>query len=242
MKGKLSMAFQDLRGTDGTVVIRKGRQGLVLTPHVTPRNPRTGAQMAMRGFLGRASKAYENMTDTQLKAWREYAEGITVTDPITGKSYTPSPSNVFVGLATKFLQLSPSGTVPMTPPSSDFTGDSILLSYVAGTGTITVTASGANAAGVTTEILIQPLKSGARVPDANAYVHAAFKAFASGNLSQVLNVSAGHYALAYRFVKTSTGQSTLPIPFGKTVVSFSVEEGGETTVEAAAPKAKKKAA
>ncbi len=39
MKVKLSMAFEDLRGKDGNVVISKGRTGLMLRPLSRPRNP-----------------------------------------------------------------------------------------------------------------------------------------------------------------------------------------------------------
>jgi hypothetical protein len=61
MKAKLSMAFQDLRGKDGTVVIKNSRQGLIVTPHVTPKNPDTGPQRQIRGYSTRAAKTFEGL-------------------------------------------------------------------------------------------------------------------------------------------------------------------------------------
>lgn len=220
------MAFQDLRGTDGNVVIRMGRNGLTLTPHVTPRNPRTAAQVDVRNNLTKAAKTFENLTTSQADAWREYAKSLTVKDPITGKTYEPTAISVFVGLSSKFLQLSPTGTIPVTPPTTDFLGDTIKLEAQSETpGTIQFQATGANAAGVTTEVLLQRLPNRNRTPNAKAYEHAGFKAFTAGSLTLDVDVTAGYYAAAYRFVKTSTGQMTEFVPLPVFPVSFSIESG-----------------
>lgn len=220
------MAFEDLRGKDGNVVIRKGRNGLVLTPWVTPSNPRTGAQMAVRDYFTRATKAYEGLTSSQATAWKNYAETITKTDPVSGKTYHPTAGNVFVEYAAKFLQLNPNGTIPLTPPSSDFLGDSItLLVESESPGVLQFTASGANASGVTTELLVQKIANGNRTPNKEGYKHAAWKAFTSGSLTQNVSVPAGYYAAGYRFVKNSTGQATEMIPLPVSMVSFSVTQG-----------------
>lgn len=235
MKSRLSMAFEDLRGKDGNVVIRKGRNGLVLTPWVTPSNPRTGAQMSVRDYFTRASKAYEALTISQATAWKNYANTITKTDPISGKQYHPTAANVFVEYAAKFLQLNPNGTIPLAPPSGDFLGDSItLLVESESPGVLKFTASGANASGVTTELLVQQVANANRRPNANNYRHAAWKAFTSGSLIQNVNVPAGYYAAGYRFVKNSTGQATEMIPLPVTTVSLSVSQGSTSNRRKAA--------
>lgn len=229
------MAFEDLRGKDGQVVIRKGRNSLILTPWVMPSNPRTTAQRTVRGYLTRASKTYESLTTTQATAWKNYANSITKTDPVSGKSYHPTAVSVFVEYATKFLQLNPSGTIPLMPPTSDFLGDSItLLVESESPGVLLFTASGANVAGVTTELLVQRIANANRTPSNGQYRHAAWKAFTSGSLTQQVSVSAGYYAAGYRFVKNSTGEATEMIPLPVTAVSLSMVEGGSSSRRKAA--------
>jgi hypothetical protein len=209
MKARLSMAFQDLRGKDGNVIIMASRNGLVLTPNVTRKKPRTMPQRAIRSYFRKSAKAFEAMTVPQAQAWESYAQTITIVDPITGKSYHPSAINAFVQLGVKFLQLNPSGTLPLTPPSTDFVGDSISISAsVEVSGYITFSASGANTISVTTELLIQKLASPHRKPSQIAYRHAAWKAFTGGSLSIDVPVRPGWYSVGYRFVKASTGQAT----------------------------------
>lgn len=239
MKARLSMAFQDLRGRDGTVVIAKGRSGLKLTPWKAPTNPRTTAQTQVRSYLSRATALYKAMTQSQGNAWRAYGATQVRTNPVTLETYTLTGINAFVELTTKFLQLNPTGTIPMSPPTTKFNGDSITVTASSSAaGTITFTASGANAAGVTTELLIQPLPSLQRKPGAKAYRHAAFKAFASGSLTQNVSVPAGYYAAGYRFVKASTGEATEIVALPVTTVALSLADGGNVE----SMPAKKKAA
>jgi len=229
------MAFEDLRGKDGSVVIRNGRNGLVLTRWVLPSNPRTQAQTAIRDYFTRATKAYESLTVAQATAWKNYAKTITRTDPVSGRHYHPTANSVFIEYAAKFLQLSPNGTIPLMPPATDFLGDSItLLVESESPGVLKFTASGANAAGVTTELLIQPLANVNRTPSASDYRHAAWKAFTSGSLTAQVNLPAGYYAAGYRFVKNSTGQATNIVTLPVTAVSLSIEQGGTATRRKAA--------
>ena len=100
MKAKLSMAFQDLRGKDGNVVIRKGRSGLVLTPRTTPSNPESGAQLFVRGNLTKAAKTFKGMTAAQAEAWDNYGASLSRHNPISGTSYTSTCIYAFVELST----------------------------------------------------------------------------------------------------------------------------------------------
>lgn len=234
MKAKLSMAFQDLRGKDGTVVIKKNRSGLTLTPHISPKNPQTAAQSFVRGNLSKASKTFRAFTASQAAAWEAYAESITRTNPISGETYHPAPINAFVELAAKFLQVNPAGTIPVTPPTGSFTGDNLTLDVDLDPGQLTITASGPNSAGVTTEILLQRLASIHRTPAAEAYRHKTFKAFTAGSPSVVIPVTAGVWAIAYRYVNTATGQATELQVLTTSVVSLSLASS--------TPKGKSKAA
>ena len=209
-----SANIQDIRGKLGNTVHSKARNGSTLRTRVSPKQPRTTSQTTVRANLTKTSGLYKNMTASQLAVWAYYASTLSKHDPLSGKTYAPAPGTVFGGLADKFLQINPNGTVPMTPPSTSFSGDSITVTAVGGTGKVTFTASAANTAGVKTELLLQPLKGRSRVPFAKAFRSKAFVAFAAGTLSQDIVVPAGFYAPAYRFVNPTTGQSiallTLP--------------------------------
>lgn len=229
MKARLSMAFQDLRGKDGNVVIKGSRNGLVLTPYVTPRNPRTGPQRSIRGYFRKSAQTFESMTPAQVAEWAAYAETLNLVDPITGKTYHPTPINAFVELGVKFLQLSPGGTLPLTPPTSEFLGDTITVTATnPSSGVIRFTSSGGNASGVTTELLLQRLRGPHWKPSPRGYRHAAWKAFSTLDNFINVNVTPGWYAAAYRFVKNATGQATDLVTLPVQQVTFAVLEGSKS--------------
>lgn len=221
MKAALSIAFEQLRGKAGTVVVTKGRTGLVVKPRKSSANPRTTAQQSVRGAFAKAAGAYKGLTTSQAAAWRNYANTLERVNDVSGETYHPTAIDVFVGLATKFLQASPTGTIPVTPPSTPFTGDSITVSASAGVGKITFIASGSNAAGIKTELLLQPLASANRTPNSRGYRTKAIVALSSGT-PQDVTVPAGYYAAAYRFVKTATGQATVLQPIAVVAVTLSL--------------------
>lgn len=244
MKAKLSMAFEDLRGKDGNVVIRGSRTSLVLTPLKTPNNPDSASQRAVRTYFRTAAKTYAALSSSQVTAWKDFANTITRTDPVSGQSYHPLAINVFIELTTKFLQLTPTGSIPLTPPTSSFIGDSITLSVTnPSTGILRFTASAGNTVGVTTEILLQKLANGNRTPSSGQYRHSAFKFFTSLSLTQDVTVPAGYYASGYRFIKNATGQATPMIPITTQQVTLSISESvPQKSTTSSTPQRQKKAA
>lgn len=223
MKAALSIAFDELRGKAGSVVVRNGRTGLVVVPRKSGKNPRTAAQQTARQNLAKAAAAFKGLTPTQLAAWKTYAAGLNRVNPVNGESYHPTAIDAFVGLTTKFLQATPNGTIPLTPPTTAFAGDSITVTATAGVGKVTFNGSGSNTAGVKTELLLQPLASANRTPNAKSYRTKAVVALTSGS-PQDVSVPAGYYAAAYRFIKTATGQATNLQPIGVATVTLSVSE------------------
>jgi hypothetical protein len=203
-----------LHGKAGNVVFAQTRFGLVVRPRTVPRNPRTPAQLASRDRLTRASAAYRALTDAQLAAWSAYARTLSRTSPAGGPPYVPAAQNVFVGLAAKFLQVNPGESIPLDPPAAPFLGDGITVTASAVSGGVEFAASGPNAVGVVTELLIQPLARAARAPKERGYRPQAFVAFAPGSLSYTVSVTPGAYAPAIRFVRAATGQQSglLPLP------------------------------
>lgn len=229
-----SAIVNDIRGKMGTDVFGRYRGGPTGRVKKAPRNPKTAAQRAIRGYLSRASKLYESFSAAQNASWEAYGATITRHNPVTGGTYTSSGITAFCELAVKFLQNNPNGVIPLTPPNSEFLGDSITLTAAPGTGKVTFSASGANSPGVVTELLLQKINSPNRKPNPNAYKSMMFKVFPTSPLTQDITVTAGYYVAAYRFVKITTGQATDLTPLNVQAVTFSVEES-EPQFEAAAP-------
>lgn len=226
MKARPSMAFEELSGKDGQVVAVRSRYGTVLRPRTTPKNPKSAAQTFVRGNLTKAAKAFKSFNSTQLANWTTFANTITRKDPVTGQSYHPTAINAFVELAAKFLQATPAGTIPLTPPATAFLGDDVVITTTAAAGKITFTASKGNAANVATEFLVQPLASPNVKSQPGAYRSKGFFSFVTGTLSQDVAVTAGYWAVGYRFVNKLTGQETAVFPLTTHQVTFAVEQGG----------------
>ena len=172
------------------------------------RNPRTPAQIAVRNNLTKASGAFKNLSPAQLTTWQTYAAGQTKRDPRTAKTYTPSAITAYTALATKVFQVNSAAVAPTNPPALAFLGDTITVTAAGASGKVTFTGSAANGTLITTELLVQPLKSRNRAPQPKGYRTKGFKAFAAGALTQDVTLAAGWYVPAYRFVNTTTGQVT----------------------------------
>jgi hypothetical protein len=222
------MAFQDLRGRDGTVVISKTRNGLVTRPWVFPINPNSGPQEAARAALSKAARTFKGFSPTLAATWDAYGDTQVRRDPVTGVDYTLSGINAFVELGAKFLQVSPNGALPQNPPTSPFLGDAPLVTATAGTGKVTFTANVPNGSGIRTELLLQPLPGGNRKPNPRGYRTKAFVSFVPGTLSFDVAVTPGRYAAAYRFVLVATGQATEIVPLPVVSVTLAVSEGGRS--------------
>ena len=226
MKAQLSMAFEDLAGKDGSVVARRSKNGVILTPYVIPRNPNTNAQETIRGYFGKGARAFRALNNTQVAQWQTYAETLTFRDPVTGKTYHPTDIAAFQQLAVRFLMANPTGTIPVTPPATPYLGDSITVTATPSAGKVTFTASAANSLGTKTELLLQKLKGSHYNPTEGGYRSKAFVSFTAGSLSADVVVPPGYYAAGYRFVNTTTGQATEMVPIGVHQVTLSLEAGG----------------
>lgn len=221
-KAELGVILQSLSGKAGTAVFARSKEGIILKPRVKGRNPNTPAQQAIRADLRTSATTFKNFTTAQLAPWKVYANSITKHNDVTGKTYHPSAMNAFIALATKFLQVTPGGTIPTTPPASAFVGDAVSIQAAPGTGKITFTASAPNAANVVTEFLLQPLASANRAPQAHAYRSHGFFAFVPGTLTHDVTVPPGYYAAAYRFVNSATGQESGIVALDVEQVAFAL--------------------
>ena len=190
-----------MSGSVGNVTFIQGATGMVARARVIPRNPRTPAQTVARDRLAAAGKAWMGMTLEQGMAWQNYAEA---QQRATGGRTTGQL--LFSALATRFLMVNPTGTIPLLPPNSPFPGDAVSFTAASEGQTIVVSASQSNAPDVVTEVLFQPLVSVHRRMYARHYRTAAVHAFVSGE-PLALPAPGRVTAVAVRLIRASTGQA-----------------------------------
>lgn len=216
-RASLSAFLNDASGTlDGLVVFRR-QNCVVLRRRAHYRYPKSPAQMAGALRLRQGAAVWNTLTAQQADAWNDYATTLVRTNHPSGEEYSPIGRNVFLGLVVKFLQISPDGEIPLLPPAGDFLGDSITLSASGVPGGVAFTASGPNAPGVATELLVQALKNERQKPTTR-YKSAGFVAFVPGHLTETRSLEPGWYAVGYRFVEPATGQSVAELLLGKVQV------------------------
>lgn len=196
----------ELRGRAGSAVFSMTANGLTMRPYTVPADPRTPAQMASRARLSRVSQLWKTLTAAQHRAWRDYAATVTRFHSYGGPPYHPAPHTLFIALGSKFLQVNSDGDLPLLPPAYPFFGDTIRVSASGEPGAVVFTATGPNADGIVTELLLQPLPSTGREPKATLYRAESFVSFAPGSLTASVPVAPDPYAPAYRFVNSLTGQ------------------------------------
>ena len=196
----------ELHGKVGNAVFAMTKNGLVLRPRTQPRDPRTPAQQASRARLARVSETWKTLTPAQRAAWQQYAQTVSRFHPFGGPPYHPAPQTLFIGLGSKYLQVHPNAAIPLLSPAYPFFGDGITVTVTGIVGAVLFTAGGPNAAGIVTELLLQPLANGGRAPKANLFRTQKFVGFAGGSLSSSVPAAPGWYAPAFRFVNSATGQ------------------------------------
>lgn len=126
--------------------------------------------------------------------------------------------NAFVMLAVRVLQIDPLAPIPVDPPTGVFYGDETQISATGVPGAARFTASGPNAPGVVTELLLQRLATPRRNPGPQ-YRSERFAHFEVGGLTSDVAVAPGRYACAARFAEQATGRVGLMQPLGVVVVT-----------------------
>lgn len=203
-----SALIGEIRNKVGSNVFTRGRSGATVRLRVTPHNPSTAAQASVRANLTDASRAFKELGASDLALWQDYGQSLTYTNRVNGTSYHPSAIDIFCKLSTKFLQITPGGTIPVAPPTGPYTPDTITITAADDVGAIEFTASAAIDAGEQVEVLIQKLASPNRVANPNGYRSAGF--YSPAAMALTFTTSAlvpGTYAVAYRLVNEDTGEA-----------------------------------
>jgi len=112
MKIKWGALVTDGRGKIGGHVASKNRSGAYLRTKVTPINPQTSAQSAVRSSFGAISQAWSGLTQALILAWNGAVADWQTTD-IFGDLKKPTGKNLFLRLNQ---QLVTSGQAQITAP------------------------------------------------------------------------------------------------------------------------------
>ena len=225
-KIRTSYGIDVISGKVGNAVFSNEQDGVGMRSYnPISKQPFSPAQVSIESNFTKANRTWTTLGPTVVQGWRDWAKTQKVRNELTGKYRTRGAKDCFVGCYAKMLQVSASSAAPSAPTGS-YAGDLITITLSNGIGQLVATASGANSASTTTEILVQKLPSANAQVNPEAYHTYAFKKFASGALTQSIVGTAGTYAVAYRFVNTVTGQMTALVPLSTLSISLSVEDGG----------------
>ena len=111
-KIKFGMMMTDARGKLGGQVFSKNRGGAYVRTKVSPINPETSRQSAVRSQLTGFSQAFRSLTSTQINAWNSAVSNFTSTD-VFGDVKKPSGINLYTKLNMNLAQV---GVSPISDP------------------------------------------------------------------------------------------------------------------------------
>ena len=115
MKMKFGAIVVDGRGKIGGHVASKNRGGAYLRTKVTPSNPQTSFQAAVRNRLTNFSQSWRGITQNERNAWNSAVSNFTKTD-IFGDIKQPSGINLFIKLNSNLDQVQVAAlTLPPLP-------------------------------------------------------------------------------------------------------------------------------
>ena len=225
----------ELRGRVGGLVYVGGPHGTTVRERPTRRKEPTVPQIMNGERMALASGVWASLSPEAMGRWRRYAEGLAATEPALARS--PARGwNAFFAFANRVMMVELGATMPAEPPTGFFAGDAVgvraeplpseeslraedgsplTLPSPKGEGSgILFVADRANAPGVVTELLSQPLANAGRAPVGSRYRSRGFVHFASETLAVPVGLPLGWHAVAVRFVERGTGRATGLFPIG----------------------------
>lgn len=134
-KVKFTAIVADMRNKLNGNVFSKNRSGAYLRTKVTPVNPQTVSQIAVRNRLTQLSQQFRTLGATSINAWNAATDNFLKTD-IFGDKIRPSGINLFVRLNANIL--GGHGTVITTPPALTASPEINTVSATATAGTPTL--------------------------------------------------------------------------------------------------------
>jgi len=142
MKAKFGAIVVAGRGKIGGHVASRNRAGSYFRTKVTPVNPNTSYQAAIRARLSAAAQAWRGLTPAQRAEWNAAVEHFAKTD-IFGDLQNPAGFNLYIKLRSNLVNIGESAlTSPPTPQDIiNFTSLSVAADYTLQTLTITFAAT-----------------------------------------------------------------------------------------------------
>lgn len=113
-KIKYGLGVAEIRGKWNGAVFSRNRGGNYVRTKVTPLNPQTAAQVAVRALLTQFSQSWRGLTDEQRDAWRGAVSNWATTD-VFGDLKNPSGSALYNRLNINIVNAG--GTEIANPPS-----------------------------------------------------------------------------------------------------------------------------
>lgn len=137
MKVKFGMIVVDGSGKLGGQVMSKNRGGKYIRTKVTPTNPNSASQAAVRSRLTALSQAFRSLTAAQILGWNNAVNDFAKTD-IFGDIKKPSGINLFVKLNANLGEVG-AATIDDAPlPSSVESVVTLSATAAAGTPALSV--------------------------------------------------------------------------------------------------------
>lgn len=156
MKAKFGAVIVGGSGKIGGHVVTKNRAGYALRTKVTPSNPQTASQSAVRNRLTGLAQAWAGLTEDQRTAWNGAVSSFQKTN-IFGDKVTPSGFNLYQKLNNNLLSVGSSAID--VPPSPSEVQALTSLSVVADNSSNTLTATFAPAIDAGTDFKILATES-----------------------------------------------------------------------------------
>ena len=228
-KAALALPFSGIHGSLGnTVIVQRPDGPVVRARNYKPRKLTPGQKAAADRMEGIAY-AWKKLDRMTFLRWHAYAQARAWRNPASGAIVTPRAYGLFLGLASRVRQIDPFfDLAAFAPPEAPFAGDAVRIALVPAAppflghyaeavavpgGVVGFASSGANAPGVVTEILAQPMpRSWCKVYE-KKYAAKAFVAFAGPETFE-LTLPRGAWAVAVRFVDARSGLDGPIIPLG----------------------------
>jgi hypothetical protein len=113
-KVKFTAMVAEVRGKLAGTVFSRNRGGNYIRTKVTPLNPQTGAQVAIRALLTQFAQAWRGLTEEQRESWRSSVSNWATTD-VFGDLKNPSGSALYNRLNINIVNAG--GSAINTPPS-----------------------------------------------------------------------------------------------------------------------------
>lgn len=132
MKVKFGAIITDGRNKIGGHVLSKNRGGAYMRTKVTPSNPQTSFQNAVRNRLTTFSQGWRALTQVQRQAWDVAVSNFTKTD-IFGDIKNPSGINLYVKLNSNIAEIA--GTAIVLPPLPEGVVGPLTITLTAAAGT-----------------------------------------------------------------------------------------------------------